>query len=67
MLVVNVTLQPKILPQSDAPPLTKAESDVFSLIILQSQRKMFNYNLQKVDYGLSNELKMNRIRYFYAP
>ena len=28
-----------------------------------SQQKMFIYNLQKVDYQLSNELKMNRICY----
>ena len=28
---------------------------------------MFSYNLEKVDYQLSNELKMNRIRYSKAP
>jgi len=28
---------------------------------------MFNYNLYEVDYELSNELKMNRLRYPYIP
>jgi len=28
---------------------------------------MFNYNIQEVNYELSNEVKMNRIRYPQAP
>jgi len=53
------------MPQTDTPSSTKDDFNVRfagSASAIRASEKMYNYNLQAVDYDLSIELKINRIR-----
>jgi len=62
MLAVNVTFEPNIFYFKSIHPFNKSRFRFISALAVRAS-KMCNYNLQKVDYQLSNELKINRIRY----